>query len=244
MQTRRATIDDLHQMQHCNLRCLPENYSLRYYLYHYLSWPQLTYIQEDINKNVVGYVLGKMDDEDDEDKSKCHGHITSLATLRTHRKLGVATKVMNQTMREMEHEWEGNFCSLHVRRTNAAALHLYQDTLQYRCANIDFGYYVDDEDAYHMKKYFKGKENPGGYVQDGKLVYPKGKEPKEEKKKEEDDDDLALSDDDGIGGKSKGKSGGKKPNKKKDNKSKHADPNEGGGGAKSGGGKKGGGKKK
>ena len=65
---RNATVDDLFQMQHCNLSCLPENYQvacyprnpygpqhadatrlilpaplpqMKYYFYHILSWPQL-----------------------------------------------------------------------------------------------------------------------------------------------------------------------------------------------------------
>ena len=28
--------------QHCNLLCLPENYQLKYYLYHALTWPQVS----------------------------------------------------------------------------------------------------------------------------------------------------------------------------------------------------------
>ncbi len=34
---------------------------------------------------------------DDEDGTEPHGHITSLAVLRSHRKLGLATKLMNQS---------------------------------------------------------------------------------------------------------------------------------------------------
>ncbi|ORC86189.1 putative N-acetyltransferase complex ARD1 subunit [Trypanosoma theileri] len=161
MQIRRATMDDMYQMQHCNLRCLPENYNLRYYLYHILSWPQLLYVQEDYNRNVVGYVLAKMEDEERPDK--IHGHITSIAVLRSHRRLGIASRVMRASMKEMEEEYDANYCSLHVRMTNDAALHLYQDTLGFRCANVEEKYYVDNEDAYHMKKYFKGT-NPGLYV--------------------------------------------------------------------------------
>ncbi|KAH9600130.1 GNAT domain [Trypanosoma melophagium] len=161
MQIRRATMDDMYQMQHCNLRCLPENYNLRYYLYHILSWPQLLYVQEDYNRNVVGYVLAKMEGEEIPDKN--HGHITSIAVLRSHRRLGIASRVMRASMKEMEKEYDANYCSLHVRMTNDAALHLYQDTLGFRCANVEEKYYVDNEDAYHMKKYFKGT-NPGLYV--------------------------------------------------------------------------------
>ena len=33
--------DDLLNVQHCNLLCLPENYQMKYYFYHGLSWPQV-----------------------------------------------------------------------------------------------------------------------------------------------------------------------------------------------------------
>lgn len=44
---RQATVDDLLQMQATNLWCLPENYQMKYYLYHVLSWPQLLFVAED-----------------------------------------------------------------------------------------------------------------------------------------------------------------------------------------------------
>lgn len=57
---RRATMQDLLQMQQCNLMCLPENYQMKYYFYHILSWPQLLYVAEDYDGKIVGYVLAKM----------------------------------------------------------------------------------------------------------------------------------------------------------------------------------------
>lgn len=95
---RKATVDDLLAMQECNLFCLPENYQMKYYLYHILSWPHLLYVAEDYNGKIVGYVLAKMEEESNE----CHGHITSLAVLRTHRKLGLATKLMTAAQNAME----------------------------------------------------------------------------------------------------------------------------------------------
>lgn len=38
---RRATVQDLMNMQHCNLICLPENYQMKYYFYHAMTWPQV-----------------------------------------------------------------------------------------------------------------------------------------------------------------------------------------------------------
>ncbi|EPY35846.1 peptide alpha-N-acetyltransferase [Strigomonas culicis] len=170
MQIRRATMQDMYEMQHCNLCCLPENYNLRYYYYHILSWPQLLYVQQDYNGDTVGYVLGKMDDEEDEKKR--HGHITSISVLRTHRKLGIASRAMRLSMKEMDDEYKAHFCSLHVRRTNDAALHLYQDTLGFRCAGVEEAYYVDNEDAFHMK-YFFHDDNDGMYVDENRQLVRK-----------------------------------------------------------------------
>ena len=41
LSVREATVFDLLNMQQTNLWCLPENYNLKYYFYHVLSWPQL-----------------------------------------------------------------------------------------------------------------------------------------------------------------------------------------------------------
>ena len=49
--------EDLMNMQHCNLLCLPENYQMKYYMYHGLSWPQLSFVAEDPRGEIVGYVL-------------------------------------------------------------------------------------------------------------------------------------------------------------------------------------------
>ncbi len=83
-------------MQHCNLFCLPENYHLKYWLYHILTWPPLQHVAEDASGKIVGYVLAKMEEEDPE----LHGHVTSLAVLRSHRKLGLATKLMSMSREE------------------------------------------------------------------------------------------------------------------------------------------------
>ncbi|KAJ4978013.1 hypothetical protein NE237_008793 [Protea cynaroides] len=151
---RQATIDDLLAMQACNLLCLPENYQMKYYFYHILSWPQLLYVAEDYGGRIVGYVLAKMEEE----TSECHGHITSLAVLRTHRKLGLATKLMTAAQNAMEQVFGAEYVSLHVRRSNRAAFNLYTETLGYKIHDIEAKYYADGEDAYDMRKQLKGKQ--------------------------------------------------------------------------------------
>lgn len=41
---RRATIDDIICMQNANLHNLPENYMMKYYMYHILSWPEASFV--------------------------------------------------------------------------------------------------------------------------------------------------------------------------------------------------------
>jgi len=151
---RRAQLDDLQQMQHCNLCCLPENYQMKYYLYHILSWPQLLFVAEDYNKKIVGYVLAKME----EDAEAAHGHITSLAVLRSHRKLGLATKLMRSAQASMVETFEAKHVSLHVRKSNMGAYHLYSQTLGYAIKDIAKAYYADSEDAYEMELDFEKQQ--------------------------------------------------------------------------------------
>ena len=44
---------------------------------------------------IVGYVLAKMEEEPADGVQ--HGHITSISVMRTHRKLGIAEKLMRQS---------------------------------------------------------------------------------------------------------------------------------------------------
>eukprot|EP00931_Biecheleriopsis_adriatica_P118143 TRINITY_DN935_c0_g1_i3.p1 TRINITY_DN935_c0_g1~~TRINITY_DN935_c0_g1_i3.p1 ORF type:complete len:223 (+),score=66.52 TRINITY_DN935_c0_g1_i3:71-739(+) len=148
---RPATIDDLPGMQACNLQCLPENYQMKYYLYHALSWPQLPQVAVDGSNRIVGYVLAKME----EDSEEVHGHITSLAVMRSYRRLGIATALMKASIATMEECFNSEFVSLHVRYTNRAAFSLYSQTLGFEIQDIEKGYYADNEDAYDMRKTLK-----------------------------------------------------------------------------------------
>ncbi|EST06044.1 GNAT domain protein [Kalmanozyma brasiliensis GHG001] len=152
MNIREATIDDLLGMQNCNLHNLPENYTLRYYLYHALTWPQLSYVAEDEKGRIVGYILGKMEEEPAD--GIAHGHVTSISVLRSYRRLGLANKLMKQSQEAMRDVFGAKFVSLHVRQTNRAAIGLYRDTLGFEVHGVEKGYYADGEDALHMRLNF------------------------------------------------------------------------------------------
>lgn len=95
---------DIPHVQSTNITNLPENYFLKYYLYHALCWPQLSFVAVDTSRpqrtpydppKIVGYVLAKMEEEPVNGIQ--HGHITSLSVMRTHRRLGLAEKLMRQS---------------------------------------------------------------------------------------------------------------------------------------------------
>lgn len=180
MDIRLLTTADLPLIQHANLENLPENYFLKYYLYHALSWPQLSFVAVDVSRprkgaydypKIVGYVLAKMEEEPTDGVQ--HGHITSLSVMRTHRRLGIAEKLMRQSRglqfvqflwksRKLIQLWcfvelamvetfQAKYVSLHVRVSNVAARHLYEDTLGFRNEKTESKYYADGEDAFSMR---------------------------------------------------------------------------------------------
>ncbi|XP_061033736.1 N-alpha-acetyltransferase 10 isoform X5 [Eubalaena glacialis] len=115
------------------------------------AWDKpLSYIAEDENGKIVGYVLAKMEEDPDDVP---HGHITSLAVKRSHRRLGLAQKLMDQASRAMIENFNAKYVSLHVRKSsNRAALHLYSNTLNFQISEVEPKYYADGEDAYAMKR--------------------------------------------------------------------------------------------
>ncbi|KAJ1724536.1 N-terminal acetyltransferase A complex catalytic subunit ard1 [Coemansia biformis] len=152
---RQARVKDLAEMQTCNLANLPENYQMKYYLYHLATWPELSYVAENQQGRVVGYVLAKMNDEE-QTPEVLDGHITSLSVLRSYRRLGLAERLMAQAQRAMVEVFGAKNVSLHVRVSNQAAFSLYKNNLKFDIEHTEAKYYADGEDAYAMKKPLAG----------------------------------------------------------------------------------------
>ena len=55
----------------------------------------------------------------------------------------------------MDEVFQSPFVSLHVRVTNKAAIHLYEQLLGYYVHDVEEKYYADGENAFDMRKYFK-----------------------------------------------------------------------------------------
>jgi len=54
------------------------------------------------------------------------------AVKRSYRRLGLAQKLMDQASRAMVENFGAKYVSLHVRKSNRAALHLYKVTLKFQ----------------------------------------------------------------------------------------------------------------
>ena len=104
--------------------------------------------------------MAKLEEEDEKKKkNQIEAHVTSLSVLRTHRKLGIATKLMRASHHQMQRVFNCTSCSLRVRVSNRAAITLYKDVLGYDIVDTDKGYYADKEDAYDMQiKFNKPQE--------------------------------------------------------------------------------------
>ncbi|KAK2198033.1 bifunctional N-acetyltransferase Ard1-like/Acyl-CoA N-acyltransferase/GNAT domain [Babesia duncani] len=151
---RRATIYDMVSLSDCNFVNVVENYQMKYYFYHLLSWPQFTNIAVCSRGKVCGYSMGKLED----DKPRA-GHLTAVGVLRSYRGLGIANKVITQTHKWMEAVFDCDCAYLFVRVTNWAAHALYRKKLKYSVDEVVKGYFHDGEDAYSMKALFSNFTN-------------------------------------------------------------------------------------
>ena len=65
---------------------------------------------------------------------------------------------MRRSQLEMATVFGAHYVSLHVRKSNRAAFHLYTETFKYEICDVEKGYYADGEDAYDMRCYFAKKK--------------------------------------------------------------------------------------
>ena len=103
--------------------------------------------------------------------------LTNKRTKKNKNDRRTATQLMRQSQQEMQQVFDAEYVSLHVRRSNRAAFHLYSVTLNYDIHDVEEGYYADGEDAYDMRCYF-----PKNSVEDSEEIAPPEKKEAEEGK--------------------------------------------------------------
>ncbi|KAM0683637.1 N-alpha-acetyltransferase 11 [Mitosporidium daphniae] len=120
-------------------------------MYHLIAWPQLSYIALTSDGKIAGYVMGKLEEDD---PNKVTGHFTSIAVKREYRRLGIAEKLLHQSLNAMASIYKVESISLHVRQSNVAAISLYSKKLGFEISEHEPQYYADGEDSYLMKRVF------------------------------------------------------------------------------------------
>jgi ribosomal protein S18 acetylase RimI-like enzyme len=118
---------------------------------------------EDIHpvlQRFIGLIFPR--EEESSDGEPPHGHVTSISVLRSYRRLGLAKKLMVQSRapsnsfsiylltrcspeEAMANVHRAAYVSLHVRKSNRAALGLYKDTLGFSVKDIEKKYCASDQ---------------------------------------------------------------------------------------------------
>lgn len=171
MNIRLAEPKDLLGIQACGFHNLPETYGSKYWLTTLVRWPQLSFVAEDQRGKIVGYVftiiedlpiiyepstqLGKLFDRwhvrpRRPTNYKRIGYVNSISVLRSHRRMGIARKLMNLSIKAVVESYGLREVYLTVRKSNRAARSLYQ-SLGFVAYDEELRYYNDGETGIHMK---------------------------------------------------------------------------------------------
>lgn len=183
---REMRVSDLLEVRRCNVRNLPENYQLILYMYTIVVYSETCFVAEDSQTGeVVGYIMGKMKDEFEEDageqkKDACPiGYIMSLCVDREYRGWGIASGLVSACIyglaRRLLQEGQGAApraikVLLNVRVSNSRAISIYRNRFGFSIEKEDAGYYPDKENAYLMSRVFSiaGQDDQSGGVPAGK----------------------------------------------------------------------------
>lgn len=165
-QIRQATICDVQQISNCNRRNLPENYDNAYIANQILSWPLLSYVVE-VEENIAGYVLGRIDVSSGSNgfhhlfrdtsgyytspKDAVSGHIISIAVEESFRRHGMAAELMTTIHKEMCTIPHLQSINLLCRVSNVGAIQHYTKVHGYECKRRLETYYADGEDGWFME---------------------------------------------------------------------------------------------
>lgn len=142
------TYADLINVQQLNLRNLPENYTMQYYIHHLVHNPHINFVCR-IGDTTVAYILGK-----EELSDTYYGHIASLCVDFEHRKKGIASLLIDKLIecfKNRKNETGQNVyeVNLKVRVSNVVAIKLYEKK-GFRVSEVEEKYYGDGEAANSM----------------------------------------------------------------------------------------------
>lgn len=143
--------DDLNRVMEINFETLPENYSSHFYMDLYERYTKIFLVAE-VDGGPQGYIMCRIE----RGFSKIQGfkpvrqlHVVSIAVREPHRRLGMATQLLVEAMKNGRREYGASECYLEVRVSNEPAISLYEK-LGFMKVKRNSNYYMDGEDAWTM----------------------------------------------------------------------------------------------
>ncbi len=152
---RKAEPPDISQIMQINLETLPENYPEYFFREIYDRYEKAFFVAETEGK-VIGYVMCRMEGGVSNFGLRWirRGHIVSIAVLPAFRRQGIASELVNNSMKALKTEYNAKEVILEVRVTNLAAISLY-DKLGFSKIRTLHVYYRNGEDAQLMAYKFE-----------------------------------------------------------------------------------------
>ncbi len=147
---RRCNLEDLEGVIEINEKELPEDYPYFFYKSILDNFNESFLIAVDIDGNVVGYIMWRVEKVPAIDSLKISnkGHLVSIAVVKGYRRLGIAKALLTKSMEEIKKKIIDEFV-LEVRVSNYAAINLYKK-YNFSSQSIKYKYYRDGENAYYM----------------------------------------------------------------------------------------------
>ncbi|MEM4559736.1 MAG: N-acetyltransferase [Acidilobaceae archaeon] len=176
---RRAKDSDIYEVMNINLETLPENYWYGFYKHLLDNWGEAFLVAE-VEGKLVGYSMSRVEEQGDPallglvseigveesifkrvittlkniKNLRPVGHLVSIAVRAPYRRMGIGSKLLEETIRVLREVYNVDSIYLEVRVSNEPAIRLYEK-FGFKKARIIKGYYSDGEDAYIMVKRLK-----------------------------------------------------------------------------------------
>ena len=147
---RRCTQEDLDAVIVVNEKELPEDYPYFFYKSILDNYPEAFLVACNDNGKIVGYIMWRVERTPAINSLKFlnKGHLVSIAVLKNYRRLGVASALMANSMKNIKKPKINEFV-LEVRVSNYTAINLYKK-FNFNTHSIKEKYYRDGENAYYM----------------------------------------------------------------------------------------------
>ena len=140
-------MDDIWHYGRVNIDQWTETYSIPFYMYYTIQWPELGWTARNNSNDIVGYIIGQAETTD-----VTKGHVTAVTIAEDSRRTGLASKLMNLLETASDTFLKAHFVDLFVRPTNLNAQKMYEK-LGYKLYRRIINYYETiHEDGFDMRK--------------------------------------------------------------------------------------------